>query len=109
LRIFLSFNSRDMALAEAIRGGLLRLEVTASDDKTARLWDVFRTTGELIDDAKTKVPRCLTRERREAAFLEPAPPAWCIELEKWPYHTAEWKQWLASTRAGKNPPLPASR
>jgi hypothetical protein len=35
-------------------------------------------------------------------------PLWCIELEKWPYHTDEWNQWLSDTRAGKNPPLPAA-
>jgi hypothetical protein len=38
----------------------------------------------------------------------PEPPPWCIELEKWPYHTDEWKQWLSDTRAGKNSPLPAA-
>jgi hypothetical protein len=37
-----------------------------------------------------------------------AVPAWCIELGKWPYHTGEWKQWLADTRAGKNSPLPSA-
>ena len=83
-----------------------RQVVTASGDKTARLWDVFPTTQALVDDAKRVIPRCLTRARREAAFLEPEPPEWCIELEKWPYHTPEWKQWLSETRAGRNPPLP---
>jgi hypothetical protein len=64
-------------------------------------------TGQaLVDDTKRVIPRCLTRARREAAFLEPEPPEWCIELEKWPYHTPEWKQWLSETRAGRNPPLP---
>jgi hypothetical protein len=29
----------------------------------------------------------------------------CIKMEKWPYNTPEWKQWLSDARAGKNPPL----
>jgi hypothetical protein len=29
-------------------------------------------------------------------------------MEKWPYNTTEWKQWLADKRAGKNPLLPAT-
>jgi hypothetical protein len=53
------------------------------------------------------VPRCLTAAQRNQFFLPPEPPLWCIEREKWPYHTSEWKQWLSDTRAGKNPPLPA--
>jgi len=85
-----------------------RQVVTASRDKTARLWDVFPTTQALVDDTKWGIPRCLTRARREAAFLEPEPPEWCIELEKWPYHTPEWKQWLSERRAGRNPTLPAA-
>ena len=85
-----------------------RQVVTASRDKTALLWDVFPTTQALVDDTKRGIPRCLTRARREAAFLEPEPPEWCIELEKWPYHTPEWKQWLSERRAGRNPTLPAA-
>jgi WD40 repeat protein len=80
--------------------------VTASADETARLWEVFQTTDDLIDAARKVVPRCLTRARREAAFLEPEPPAWCIEMEKWPYHTTAWKQWLADRRAGKQVEMP---
>ena len=85
-----------------------RRVVTASTDKTARLWDVFLTTKGLVDDAKLVIPRCLTAARRTAAFLEPEPPAWCIEMAKWPYDTLAWKQWLTDTRAGKNPPLPSA-
>jgi Tol biopolymer transport system component len=83
--------------------------VTASNDKTARLWVVFPTTKDLIDYAKRAVPRCLTHARREAAFLDPEPPAWCIEMGMWPYNTPAWNQWLADTRAGKKPPLPVKR
>ena len=83
-----------------------RRVVTASDDQTARIWDVFPTTQDLVDHAKEIVPRCLTRQRRQEAFLDPAPAAWCIEMEKWPYHTADWKDWLKFERANANPPLP---
>jgi hypothetical protein len=30
-------------------------------------------------------------------------------MEKWPYDTPAWKQWLDDKRAGKNPPLPAEQ
>ena len=94
--------------------------VTASLDNTARVWRLFRTTQELIDHAKTAVPRCLTRVQRQKAFLDAAPPAWCITgsgneanpsnwQPKWPYHAAEWKQWLIDAHARKDPPLPNMR
>jgi predicted NACHT family NTPase len=81
--------------------------VTASGDKTARLWRIFANTQELVSHAKTAVPRCLTAAQRNAFFLPPEPPQWCVELKKWPYHTDEWKQWLRDTQAGKSPKLPA--
>jgi hypothetical protein len=59
-----------------------------------------------VSHAKAAVPRCLTPAQRKAFFLLPEPPRWCIELEKWPYHTDVWKQWLSDIRAGKNLPLP---
>jgi hypothetical protein len=83
--------------------------VTASSDETARIWRVFSETATdhiAIDDARNIVPRCLTRARREQVFLDPEPPAWCIEMEKWPYHTQDWKDWLKFKRADANPPLP---
>jgi WD40 repeat protein len=82
--------------------------VTASKDMTARIWDVFPDTEALVSRAKADIPRALTRSHRKAFFLPSEPPAWCIEMEKWPYNTPEWKQWLADNRAGKNPPLPAA-
>ncbi len=39
----------------------------------------------LIDEAKARLPRCLTKKERERQFLSPTPPAWCIELKKYPY------------------------
>jgi hypothetical protein len=83
--------------------------VTASRDKTARVWDVFPDTQSLVAAAKAAVPRCLTSAQRKAWFLSPEPPDWCIEMEKWPYDTPAWKQWLADKRAGKTPPLPTAQ
>jgi hypothetical protein len=77
-----------------------------TEEANARVWRVFPTTRELIEDAKRIVPRCLTRAQRVAASLDPTPPSWCIELEKWPYDTQDWKNWLKHRRAGANPPLP---
>src|SRR5262249_20077831 len=76
--------------------------VTASDDKTARLWEIFADTQVLESRAKAAIPRCLTIVQRKAFYLPPEPPPWCIEMEKWPYNTPEWKQWLSDARAGKN-------
>jgi WD40 repeat protein len=81
--------------------------VTASGDKTARLWEILNTQ-ELVSHAKAATPRCLTPAQRNTFFLPPEPPPWCIEQEKWPYHTSAWKLWLSDTRAGKSPPLPAA-
>jgi WD40 repeat protein len=85
-------------------------------DGVGRLWSFDRssdpdgqaaaTTEELVELRKTQVHRCLTREQRERAFLAPEPPAWCIEMEKWPYHTQAWKDWLRYRRENSNPPLP---
>jgi hypothetical protein len=33
----------------------------------------------------------------------PEPPLWCIELDKWPYHTNEWKEWLSDTPRRQKP------
>jgi hypothetical protein len=81
--------------------------VTASADKTARLWNIFASTQKLVLAAKANVTRCLTTVQRTTFFLAPDPPEWCIAMEKWPYQSAAWKQWLANTRAGKTPQLPS--
>jgi len=75
--------------------------VTASADKTARLWDVSQEI-----DIKDRLPRCLSQKQRADSSLPSEPPFWCIEKEKYPYHTQAWKDWLAAKRAGKNPELP---
>jgi WD40 repeat protein len=80
--------------------------LTASWDRTVRIWRVFPEAQDLIADAKQSVPRCLTQAQLEMAFLDPEPPAWCIEMEKWPYDTQAWKDWLKLTRSSLNPPRP---
>ena len=55
--------------------------VTASKDKTARIWDLFLGMQALVSAAKSAVPRCLTPAERKAFFLSPEPPAWCVEMK----------------------------
>jgi WD40 repeat protein/energy-coupling factor transporter ATP-binding protein EcfA2 len=83
-----------------------RSVVAVSADKTARIWRVFTATQELVEAAKEAAPRCLTLAERANAFLDPEPPAWCIKMEKWPYQSQDWKDWLTYKRANANPPLP---
>src|SRR5262249_26143286 len=81
--------------------------VTVSDDTTPRLWDVVPNIEEFVARAKAAAPRALTVAQRRLFFLDPEPPAWHIEMEKWPYHTPAWKQWLADRKAGKPVEMPA--
>jgi WD40 repeat protein len=83
-----------------------RIVLTTSSQKTVLVWTIAPSAQNLVDEVKHRFPRCLSRAQRERAFLDPEPPAWCIELEKWPYHTQDWKDWLAYKRANANPPLP---
>jgi WD domain, G-beta repeat len=81
--------------------------VTVSDDNTARVWivglplqdelqfDTLQHRQATIDRAKAVVPRCLTIEERRANLLAPQPPAWCIEMRKYPFDTQLWRDWSA--------------
>ena len=71
-----------------------------------KAWLIFPVLQELIENSKWVVPRCLARSDREAAFLDPDPPYWCVDMEKWPFDTQEWKDWLKYKRANAEPPLP---
>jgi len=74
----------------------------------ARIWPIFADVASMIDGAKRTAPRCLTRAQRQTYFLDPDPPAWCIETAKWPYQSQDWKDWLKFKRAHANPPAPDS-
>src|SRR5262249_17674544 len=57
----------------------------ASSDGSIGVQHIPATTDELVKLSKRAVPRCLTLQQREDAFLEVRPPAWCVEMERWPY------------------------
>ncbi len=90
--------------------------LTGTRDGIARVWSFDRgpdpvgpaapTVHELVRLGKAQVRRCLTREQRAKAFLAPEPPAWCIEMAKWPYDTQAWKDWLRYKRESADPPRP---
>jgi WD40 repeat protein len=61
---------------------------------------------ELIDQSRQSIERCLTQDERRTSSLDPDPPTWCVEMEKWPYQTKDWKEWLRLKRANASPPLP---
>lgn len=82
--------------------------ITGSLDGTARLWHLYPSTKALVDAAKVAQQRCLSPSQREQFFLTAEPPAWCIELNKWPYASAAWKDWLRYRRENLSPPMPDS-
>jgi WD40 repeat protein len=82
--------------------------LVAASGNTARIWRLFESNQQEVDEGKSLVSRCLSGSERQAAFLDPQPPAWCIETEKWPYQTQDWKDWLQFQRANANPPLPST-
>lgn len=96
----------NQVLTESGGPAFLRSSGGGSEPWRGRLWPVFTDTAAMMDDARTSVPRCLTRDQRLAAFLEAEPPAWCIGLEKWPYEGQSWKDWLKYARANLHPPFP---
>jgi hypothetical protein len=93
-----------------------RLVLTGTLDGVGRVWSFDRnadpigrpaaTSEARVEFARAHLPRCLTHEQREKAFLAPEPPAWCIEMAKWPYQSQDWKDWLEFTTANAKPPLP---
>jgi len=87
--------------------------VLTRSDEGARRWRISPTAQALVDTAKERAVRCLTREERERYFLPVAPPAWCVERNLWPYQGADWqawlqqqKRWLAGGRVENPPALP---
>jgi hypothetical protein len=87
--------------------------VTASEDKTARIWnyerrEVTASGQELVDEAKRILPRCLSTAERRKGPLDREPLAWCIEMRKWPYLSRDWQDWLKYKRTHADVPLPDS-
>jgi len=86
--------------------------VTAADG-SARMWAFaqfrpslpqyrFNTAKNLqavVEEAKRVVARCLTIEERKDFLLDPAPPGWCIDMDKYPYNTPYWQAWRANKEA----------
>jgi hypothetical protein len=59
--------------------------------------------------AESLVPNCLDAKGRASFGLDPAPPAWCVTMRKWPYDSDDWRLWQAwRQRQPETPPLPAS-
>ena len=70
------------------------------------LWLMPWSTQDYVEQVHAMLPRCLTRDERRKAYLDPQPPVWCIEMGKWPYNSPAWKQWLADKEAGQDTPMP---
>ena len=82
---------------------------TAASTLTGAVWRMLWTTQDYVDYSKEAVPRCLTPEERKTLYLDPEPPAWCIEMNKWPYQSPAWKAWLADVTAGKQVNMPDAK
>jgi WD40 repeat protein len=115
-RIWDAATARELAIlpmhTRSVRSGAFspdgRRVATGSVDGLAWIVGVYPRTQDLVEDAKRAVPRCLTREQRAKPFLDPEPPAWCIEMRKWPYDTQDWRDWLSFKKMKANPPLPGT-
>jgi WD40 repeat protein len=101
-KIIAVFDGHDAAFSPDSR------HLVAASGNTARIWRLFESNQEEVDEGKRLVSRCLSGNERRAAFLDLEPPAWCIETEKWPYQAQDWKDWLQFKRANADPPLPGT-
>jgi hypothetical protein len=95
-----------------------RLQVwDASLDASGRIAGAGKGAGSMRDlsgerllaHARRMVARCLTVEQRQKLALDPEPPRWCVELDKWPFDGARWKGWLTEKRAGRAAAQPTTR
>ncbi len=86
--------------------GHLLLRGTDYENPSPLLNRVFPKVQDAVAAARQASPSCLTPTERKAAFLDPEPPFWCIELEKSPYDTEQWQSWLTLRKSGQNAPLP---
>lgn len=83
--------------------------LTSALDQDVWLWPFIPKVEDLLKHAKTVAPRCLSRREREGVFLDDSPPAWCVTMRKWPYHTAAWQAWLEAKTRGEEIPRPQLR
>jgi WD40 repeat protein len=72
----------------------------------ATIHRLFAATPELVEFARSRLPRCLTPVERRQYHLTIEPPLWCVEMAKWPYNTAEWGKWLDARKAGEPATMP---
>jgi hypothetical protein len=113
-RVWSTEPKRKAPAAPAVDGGELMKRILEGDrPKPKAEKDAIHyspaVVAELVAGAKSAVPRCLTAEQLEEFVLGPTPARWCIEMAKWPYHTAAWREWLREVHAGKNPSMPSER
>jgi hypothetical protein len=93
--------------------------VGAMRDGKVQIWPIPLGGAARILAARQEVPRCLTFLQRVEYGLQPSPPRWCITgpdqvaskdpavwAGKWPYHTKEWRDWLAARDRGESPDPP---
>lgn len=96
------------------------MPITLSDDSQKRLAQLSESAADSMQPGEfiKRMPRCLTPFERQTFSLNRAPPRWCITgsldsgvrpqdwQPKWPYHTAQWREWLHARDRGEDVPLP---
>ena len=87
---------------------LLCVKTTNSEDAEWRFVPLFASYHDLLARARTLLTHCLNSEERTDLGLDPVPPRWCIEQQKYPYGTSAWREWLKMTDKGQTAPLPTS-
>ncbi len=83
-----------------------RLLLRGGGSEAVRVDRIFAQPSDTVAAGRTAAPRCLTRAERDADFLDAEPPAWCIEMNKWPYQGPDWQAWLAARRNHAAAPMP---
>ena len=80
--------------------------LTGSWDSTARLWSLFKSAQDLINQVRTTVPHCLTPLQREAFHLGTSPPRWCYERNLWPF-ADHGQPYISGGSPPDGPPAPS--
>jgi WD40 repeat protein len=74
-----------IAMTNAVFSPDQKFILTSFLDHSARVWSVPLSTEDLIGQAESRVPRCLTAEQRATFHLSGSAASWCSRLNKWPY------------------------